>query len=239
MSETEPFDQGQLVLGFPRRDDTSFSTFYAGPNTALLKYLEAFWQPESDRENLYLWGPAQSGRSHLLHAACKLATQSGFRAFYLALSDWVHDAPADLLDGLESMDLICVDDIDCLTGRGQWQETLFHLYNRLQQFGGRLIFTADCSPHHLDIELADLKSRLAHAVVYQVYPLSDADKQEVFVRRAKHHGMVMSDEVVQYIMNRCERSIGQLLSVLDTLDRRSLQAKRRMTIPFVKEVMEW
>ncbi len=238
--------QQQLVLGFPEHDDRDFTTYYAGPNQALLDHLKAFWSSERPNSNLYIWGAPETGRTHLLHALCQESIEYERSAFYLPLKEYLAINEAfdeqvliQRLEGLEGMDLILLDDIDVLTGQHYWQEALFHLYNRMQETGGRMVFSASVAPRYLSIDLQDLKSRFSHSLIYQIESLTDEQKCAAFLSRARARGISLSVDVANYIMSRCQRSFAHLIEVLDRLDRRSLEAKRRMTIPFVKEVMGW
>lgn len=238
--------QQQLVLGFPEQDDRNFATFYGGPNQSLVAHLENFWSDEYPQDNLYIWGHTGSGRTHLLHALTNLTIDTNRSGYYLAADElptsdasWGEAQAIEKVDGLEGMDLICIDNINVIAGDPRWEEALFHLYNRMLTNGGRLVFSGPCAPRLLDIQLQDLKSRLCHSVVYQVDKLTDAEKCKAFQQHALQRGIRLSDEVANYIMSRSQRQFSNLMSLLDELDKRSLVEKRRMTIPFVKEVMNW
>ena len=230
----------QLPLGVRLRDDATFKNFYPGSNAVALGSVERLCQADAGwTENLiYLWGAAGVGRSHLLQAACLQMDQSDQQAVYLPLAELIEHGP-DLLEGLEHCQLVCLDDLQVLAGRDDWQEALFHLFNRLRDQGQRLLLSATTAPRELPLELADLRSRLSQALVFQLRELAEEDKLHALQLRASRRGLQMPDEVAAFILNRGTRSMNALFELLERLDQASLQAQRKLTIPFPTAVLGW
>lgn len=230
----------QLPLGVRLRDDATFANFYPGINAAAQGYVERLCEPEAGwvESLVYLWGPLGVGRSHLLQAACHRLEQQGAAALYLPLEEVAELGPA-LLEGLEQFELVCLDDVQRVATDPQWQEALFHLFNRLRDSGRRLLLSADAAPRELPLTLADLRSRLSQALVFQLRELSDEDKLRALQLRAFRRGLQMSEETGRFILTRSGRSMNELFEVLERLDQASLQAQRKLTIPFLKEVLDW
>lgn len=230
----------QLPLGVRLRDDATFANYYPGANAAALGYVERLCEAEAGwaESLIYLWGGAGVGRSHLLQAACLRFEQCGEQAVYLPLAELVEYGPT-MLDNLEQCELVCLDDLDAVAGRSDWEEALFHLFNRLRDSGRRLLLAASSSPRELPVKLADLQSRLTLALVFQLQSLSDEDKLRALQLRASRRGLHLSDEVGRFILTRGERSMSALFELLERLDQASLQAQRKLTIPFLKETLGW
>jgi DnaA family protein len=230
----------QLPLGVRLRDDATFANYYPGANAAALGYVERLCEAEAGwtESLIYLWGGEGVGRSHLLQAACLRFEQRGEQAVYLPLAEVVEYGP-ELLDNLEQCELVCLDDLDAVAGRREWEEALFHLFNRLRDSGRRLLLAASTSPRELPVRLADLQSRLTLALVFQLHALSDEDKLRALQLRASRRGLHLSDEVGRFILTRGERSMSALFELLERLDQASLQAQRKLTIPFLKETLGW
>ncbi|WP_339414328.1 DnaA regulatory inactivator Hda [Pseudomonas sp. EA_35y_Pfl2_R5] len=230
----------QLPLGVRLRDDATFANYYPGANAAALGYVERLCEADAGwtESLIYLWGGEGVGRSHLLQAACLRFEQRGELAVYLPLAEVVEYGPA-LLDNLEQCELVCLDDLDAVAGRSDWEEALFHLFNRLRDSGRRLLLAASSSPRELPVQLADLQSRLTLALVFQLQSLSDEDKLRALQLRASRRGLHLSDEVGRFILTRGERSMSALFDLLERLDQASLQAQRKLTIPFLKETLGW
>jgi len=230
----------QLPLGVRLRDDATFANYYPGANAAALGYVERLCEADAGwtESLIYLWGGEGVGRSHLLQAACLRFEQRGEQAVYLPLAEVVDYGPA-LLDNLEQCELVCLDDLRAVVGRADWEEALFHLFNRLRDSGRRLLLSADTAPRELPVQLADLQSRLTLALVFQLQSLSDEDKLRALQLRASRRGLQLSDEVGRFILTRGERSMSALFELLERLDQASLQAQRKLTIPFLKETLGW
>ncbi|MEH6564755.1 MAG: DnaA regulatory inactivator Hda [Halopseudomonas sp.] len=230
----------QLPLGIKLRDEATFANYFHGPNQAVVTAVRSFADPQIEPQDncLFLWGAEGSGRSHLLQAACHAMADAGALAMYLPLDELADESPA-LLEGMESVELLCIDQLDAVVGRPDWEEALFHLYNRLREQGGRLLIAAGAAPRALALGLADLASRLSWGLVFQLQTLDDQGKQEVLKLRAAQRGLQLNDEVARYILSRGARGMVELFAALERLDQASLQAQHRLTIPFVKREMGW
>ena len=157
----------QLPLGVRLRDDATFANYYPGANAAALGYVERLCEADAGWTDslIYLWGAPGVGRSHLLQAACLRFEQRDEAAVYLPLAE-VADYGPELLDNLEQCELVCLDDLEAVAGRADWEEALFHLFNRLRDAGKRLLLAAATSPRELGVQLPDLQSRLTLALVF-------------------------------------------------------------------------
>lgn len=227
----------QLPLGLGLRDDATFSNFYPGASEPLVGRL--LHQFDADGEPfLYLWGPPGVGRSHLLQAACHQASARDLRTLYLPLEELGHFPPL-MLEDVERLDLLAIDDLERVVGRKRWEEALFHAFNRLRDSGKRLVIAADRPPRQLDIQLADLASRLTWGVTFHMGLPGDEERLGALQLRASLRGMQLPDEVARYILHRGPRQLGDILRCLDVLDSASLSAQRKLTIPFVKNALGW
>ena len=188
----------QLPLGLNLSEHYSLSNFYF-KQTELQAALTSF--TESDEFSfLYLWGGKSTGKSHLALAMTAQAALQGQTA-YLPLTELISAMHPDVLQRLEKLRLVCIDDIHLLNGEQQWQEALFHCFNRLQQSNSKLLVTATVSPLQLTLQLADLRSRLASGLTYQLDALSDDDKRFALLQQAKIRGLELTDEVISYLLN--------------------------------------
>ena len=229
----------QLSLDVSLVDDATFNNFFTTPASANHQVLDVLRSQLStlDETSVFIWGNIGVGCSHLLQAACHAAHDASMTAVYLPLSELKDYSPADLLNGLEFQNLICIDDVQLVFGAEDWERQLFHLYNRVKDQGGRLLFAATEVPLSDAIQLADLRSRLNWGLVFQVVVLSDEEKVAALILRATKRGMDMSFDVGQFILSRYSRDLTRLFQLLDRLDKASLVEQRRLTIPFVKDVL--
>lgn len=227
----------QFALALSLGDEVTFENFDPGNNVELIDLLKQTASNKGERI-LYICGTRGQGCSHLLQACCHEATQHQVSSVYLPLSQLITLSPDEVLHGLELLQLICIDDIHLVAGVPGWEEAVFHLFNRVYDAGGRIVITANDLPKSLPFRLPDLISRLSWGIVYQWRPLTDNEKLRVLTMRAKQRGIHLSEEVGKYILTHCPRHMSTLFAALDALDKASLAAQRRLTIPFVKEVLE-
>lgn len=231
MTDPMTTEYPQLPLGIGLKDTATFDNFYPAGNELVLQALQ-----QGNDTALYLWGPVGSGKSHLLQALCHAAAAKGESPVYLPLQELVSLSPA-LLEGLEQQALIAIDDIQVVAGLSQWEESLFHLYNRVRDSGHRLVVSATSAPAGLTLTLPDLTSRLGWGPVFQLSALTDMDKRRALQLRAHGRGLEMGDEVADYLLKRCPRDMDSLFNLLNRLDQASLAAQRRLTIPFVRQLL--
>ena len=227
----------QYPLRIRLRDEAGFSNFHAGPNEAVAGRLHA-WVTAPGSGSLLLCGAPGAGKSHLLNAVCLAAEAAGQQPVSLSLREASALAP-EALQGFEAFDPVCLDDLDDLPDDVAWQEALLHLFNRVQDAGGRLLIAGCQPPAALSWALPDLASRLRALPVWQLALPDDDQRAAMLQARAEHRGLDMPDEVTRYILRRASRDPGELLGVLDQLDDASLRHQRRLTVPFVRQVLGW
>lgn len=228
----------QLALGVKLRDDARFDNFHGERNAEAARRLREATERSGATPSVIVCGDRDTGKSHLLQAVCHLAEQSERAAVCVSMEELLPFGP-DALGGLEFNDLVCLDDLDGVAGREDWEEAVFHLYNRVQDRGGQLVISLSDLPTARPFALADLISRLSHGLLVQLGINRDDDRLRILMARAEKRGLVMGEDVAAFILRRAPRSLAQLLAALDQLDDNSLKAQRRLTIPFVKSVMDW
>jgi DnaA family protein len=225
----------QLALAIKLNDEATLTDFNWQNNNLLQQQLQVMLALNGDRL-LYLWGPKGSGKSHLLQASCQ-AVNSIQSAIYLPLT-FLKEWGPQTIEGLEDQTLICIDDIDAIGNDPAWEEALFHLYNRIKdKEKSLLIISGNQPPAMIAINLADLRSRLAWGLVIQLNELSDEEKITTLKLHAFKRGFELPESVAQFLLNRCSRNMHDLHQLLNRLDDASLAAHRKITIPFVKNIL--
>jgi DnaA-homolog protein len=219
----------QLSLALTLEDHASFATFVAGENGAAVEHVRAV--ATGGHGTLWLWGAARSGRSHLLQAACRAASEANKRAMYVSLPA---ASPAVLAD-LDKVELLAIDDVDAVAGDREWERPLFTILNAFLAQAGGLLLTAGAPAVRCGFALADLASRGAGAVTYRLAPLTDANKAAALKRHAAARGLELDDAAAEFLIKRVARDMRVLTDWLARLDRAALRAQRRLTIPFIRE----
>lgn len=225
----------QIPLRLEPLRDSSFENFVSGPNHAVVKALKNL--PNEPGSNIFLSGSEGSGKSHLLNASCVETRARQGRAFYLALKRLPKDAIASL-QGLEKLDLVCVDDLHVIAGDREWEEALFHCFNRIREANGRLLVSSRERLSAVGLGLPDLASRLAWGLRLQLLPLEDKDKLAVINQHSDTLGLSLPDDVQQYLLKHHDRSMAALIHTVENLQQAALTHKRRITIPLAREVLK-
>jgi len=226
----------QLPLTFEPRERYTFNAFIAGQNQLAVDLVRQMASGEGESQIL-IWADRGNGKSHLLQAACNLASQSQMTVCYLPAREIIGSA-AQVFEGLEQLDMVCIDDIDAMMQSSKWEEALFDLINRVRENGKRILFAANKSPDSCVINLADLRSRLSWGPVFHLNELKDEDKIKAMQKRAEQSGLEMTDNVANYLLTHYPRDLFDLFERLDHLDKASMAMQRRLTIPFIKSVLE-
>lgn len=228
----------QMPLRLQADGRFSFDRFVSTDNEALLNQLEKLSRFASSRaEQLYLYGPASSGKTHLLQAACREASRQGRGSAYIPLSVF-NQQGAGSLAGLDDTPFIAVDDCDAVLSDGTWQEQLFHLINGARARRHSLVMAGRENPVLMQLSLRDLQSRLVWGGVYAVQRLPDADKITVLTRVAAEAGYRLSGDAAHYILNTYPRDLSSLVVLVQRLVDSGQPRNHAITIPLVKRVLE-
>jgi DnaA family protein len=228
----------QLPFDFSASEKYTFDNFLvSAKNSELVNLLTSFDRLEETVA--FVWGTTGVGKSHLLQALCnENEVNESLQSLYLPMQKIKVFGP-DVFASLHHMELICIDDFDLVVRDKAWEESLFEFFNRSREAGVKLLVSSDKSPRGLDFALPDLASRMSWGVIYRLHELSDDEKLLALDARAADKHMPLSSDVLNYIFQRHSRDLQSLLEVLNRLDELSLAEKRRLTIPFVRQVMDW
>ena len=229
-------DYQQLPLSFTPRERFVFDTFIPGPNQLAINLIIE-QANASGEQQIFLSAAKGGGKSHLLQAACNQASLGQQSVCYLPAAEII-TASGQVFDGLEQLDLVCLDDIHLFMQQGAWEESLFDLINRMRESGKSLLFASAQPLEALAINLPDLRSRLAWGPVFQLLELDDEDKITALRVRAEQYGLELAENVGRYLLSHYPRNLFELFERLDRLDRASMAMQRRLTIPFIKGVLQ-
>lgn len=223
----------QLALPLRLQDHAVFETFWPAGNESVVAWLEELGA-EPKGPGAWIWGRSSAGKSHLLQALCD---RLGDQAAYVPLRE-LRDAGPGILEGLEARGFLCIDDAAAVAGDGGWERALFNLFNAAAESTSVLVIASQGPPADSGFELADLVSRFSQLAVFRLRPLDDDELERALQLRARHRGLELPDETARYLSRRSRRDMASLYALLDRLDSESLIAKRRLTVPFVKSVLD-
>ncbi len=224
----------QLTLPLASSELPTFDNFVVGPNVETVSALKNLSNEQSEKL-CFVYGVKGCGISHLLQSCVSLAEQKNINTLYFSLCE--EGVSAEMLSGLDDYDLLYLDHLEDVIPDPGWEDALFHLFNSLRDQGKGLVLGSCDVPDNLCIQLPDLLSRLNGMMRYHLKELTDQDKEAALIKRAKSAGLAITPEVVRFMISRGSRDLRQLIAKLEKLDQASLQSKRAVTIPFVKEVL--
>lgn len=251
----------QLPLAFKLLETATFNSFFTSVcNQQVLCGLQEFLVPGNknkyNKENFfYLWGKSGVGKTHLLQATCNYALENNIQAMYISLEQIVNlkyhlscntnnthginqENPecnlSNYLLGLESIQLLCLDNLECIINDLELQKEVFYLFNKIKSLDNKLIIAANDSPVHIPLILLDLKSRMSWGITYLLSELSEHDKMLALMMRAKQVGLNLPLKVAKFLLSRVSRGTKDLFATLEALDNATLSAKRKLTVPFIK-----
>lgn len=221
-----------LLLRWPAQQ--RFETFLPGANGAALALLQEAAACTSPW--VFLCGPAGSGKTHLLLAACAAATAGGRSAQFLPLGSLGGDR-AGAIRALGGSDLLALDDVHAIAGDAAAEHALFDLYNRCKMEKSTLLFSAVVAPAQVGINLPDLVSRLSACAQVRLAPLDDAERRNWLRARAQVRGLILDDAVLDWLFAHHARDLSSLADLLERMDRAALAAQRRITVPFLRALL--
>jgi DnaA family protein len=220
----------QLLLDLGAQQAPTFAGFVTGRNAELLQRLQGIAHAQEQTalhdRFVYFWGESGAGKTHLLHA---LARANGASRLIAA------DAPDSAFDYTPAVQCYLLDDCECLPPEAQI--AAFNLFNQIREQDGYLISTGAQPPARLQMR-EDLRTRLGWGLIYQLYGLTDDEKTAALTRSAQARGMMLSPGVLSYLLTHYRRDMPSLSRMLDALDRTSLETKRPITLPLLRDLLQ-
>jgi DnaA family protein len=215
----------QIPLALAFDTARTFESFVPGANTMALDHLRAMHAASAP---VYLWGPAGSGKTHLLQALAQQFQAQGAQVGWFGAGDpapWVVDETRTLvvLDGCDAYDV-------------DQQQAAFALFVDASTRGVPVAGAGRLPPVDLPLR-DDLRTRLGWGHVLAIQPLSEAESRAALRREADRRGLFLSDEVIDYLLTRFSRDMKHLMSLLDRLDEFALVNKRAITLPLLRQML--
>lgn len=218
----------QLLLTLDPARAQTLESFVVGQHAELLALLHRFAARQASSfavRSLYIWGAGGVGKSHLLHALDSVPT---VRLLTPA-------APLAAFEFNPDISLTLVDDCHLLDA--EQQGAVFNLYNQIKEHEQFFVGCGDLPPARLQVR-EDLRTRLGWGLIYQLHGLSDQEKIAALEHAAQARGIVLPAGVLAYLITHVQRDMPSLTSILQAVINLSLEIKRPITLPFLRDVIQ-
>jgi DnaA family protein len=225
----------QLPLPLVLPEHSTLDDYIFGHNQTLQDLLRQ-QREQHNQPLLYLTGPVGAGRTHLLLGQCQAAQTLGLQVTYLPCTQYTQLHPTIFQD-LAQLNLVALDDIDCLAGQADWEAALFHLYNQARDRQCQLLVSATAAARGLPFQLPDLSSRLSSGITYRHRPLTESQQAQLLSQLASRQGLSLPETVSHYLLQRYTRDTHKLVALMHDLNQASLSTQRPLTIPFVRNYL--
>lgn len=221
----------QLTFPWSKPNKSTFNDFYFDNKNLELK--KSLLEGDDD---LFLYGIKQSGKSFLLQAICNLFASKNKSSLYIPISE-VKKYGTNFIDSLDSLDLVCIDDIDLIHSDQEWEVAIFNLINDCLISGCRLIFSSALNPSSIEFELIDLISRIKKIDHVELFPVSEDNLFDAINFICNIRSINLGDREINYLITYSKRNIADLMDIINKLDNLSMQLKRKITVPLIKEII--
>ena len=221
----------QLTFPWNKPNKSTYNNFYFDKKNLALK------NSLKGNDDLFLYGINQCGKSYLLQATCNFYSLQNKSSVYMPFKDLINKG-VSLIESLEYLDVICIDDIDLIASDREWEIGIFNLINDCMTSNCRLIFSSSLNPSKIYFELKDLSSRIKKIDHIELFPIRDNELTEALKFICKSRSINLTNREINYLITYSKRSISYLLSIVDSLDKYSMESKRKITIPLIKEIIE-
>ena len=223
----------QLTFPWNKINKSSLEGFYSSEdNTHIVSILK----DKAFQEDLFIYGSKESGKTYLLQAMCNSYSSDNKSSLYIPLKKAM-DYGVEIFESLENIQLICLDGIENVISIIEWEKAIFNLINKTLISKSRLIITSSEDLHSLNFFLPDLESRLRKIESYELMPIQDKDILDALKYISKLKSINLGDKEARYLVTYAQRNISNLVHILESLDQLSMEMKRKITIPLIKEVI--
>lgn len=226
----------QQALNLQLTQTNSFGTFFSGSDPTLISVLKSVASGVLEEPQIFLWGVASTGKTHVLQAMCRVASEGRRRAMYIPMKE-LHTQDSASIGELQNLDLVCIDDVQVIAKNSQWEKALFNFINHHRSNKTTIVISSLHAPTENLFELPDLNSRAVWGPVYKLTPLAEEQLDDALFFHAQVRGLELTEEVRRYLLTRYQRDVSTMVAIIELLDKTSLQEQRKVTIPFLKKTL--
>ena len=220
----------QLTFPWSKLNKFTFDDFFFDSSNEEIKLAL------KNNDDLFLYGAKSSGKSFLLQSTCNYYALDNKSSVYIPISEAIKHGTG-FIDSLEGLDLICLDGIDLIASNQEWEVGIFNLINNCHTSKCRLIFSSCINPSSINFELNDLRSRIKKIDHIELYPISDVNLPKAIKFVSQLRSINLGDKEINYLLTYTKRNMSDLVEIISKLDQLSMELKRKITIPLIKEII--
>ena len=223
----------QLTFPWNTINKSSLEGFYTSKDNL---HLVSILKDKTFQDDLFIYGSKESGKTYLLQAMCNSYSSDNKSSLYMPLEKAMNYG-VEIFESLENIQIICLDGIENVISDIEWEKAIFNLINKALISKSRLIMTSSENLKSLNFYLPDLESRLRKIESYELMPIQDKDILDALQYISKLKTINLGDKEARYLVTYAQRNISNLVKILESLDQLSMEMKRKITIPLIKEVI--
>jgi len=220
----------QLTFPWNKTNKSKFDNFYF--ESSNIKVKDALL----GSGDIFLYGLEKTGKTYLLQSLCNYYFNEGKTSLFMPLKE-VSDLGSQITESLESLDLICIDNVDLITGDDSWEIAIFNLINDCLLTNCRLVFCSSFNPSNINFELKDLMSRIKKINHIELFPVNTNNLSQAIKFIANSRSINLGEREIDYLITYSERSIANLVNIIKKLDDISMELKTKISVPLIKEVI--
>ncbi len=223
----------QLPLALRYPPDQRLDTFVTPPSTGIARLEQLL----NGGDWIYLQGASGVGKTHLALGCCAEAETRGLHAHYLPVTAMAGHLGSGALPSPQPNAFYAIDGLDAIAGQRDEEIALFHFHNAAHDARARVLYTARNAPDGLGLSLPDLLSRLEQCSRLSLALPDDATRALILQQRAERRGVQFDDAAIDWLLRHESRDLTRLTGIFEQLDKAALAAKRRLTLPFLRQVL--
>ena len=223
----------QLALQIQINERASLNNFFVSKNNNKTIQILKDLLNSNNGAQIFIDDLGSYGKSYLLQAICNDFSNSNNSSIYIPMEEAINLDPS-ILEGVSELNLICIDDVDLINNRREWEIALFNLINECYEKECFLLLSG--SINKLEA-IPDLVSRIKKMETLRLEAINDDELLEATQAISKNLNIEISDKNMNYLINNSKRDIKTIFRTLSQLERESLERKKSIGLNLIKEVI--
>ena len=229
----------QLIFPFQINQKASFDSFFCSPDNLNLMTRLADIVSSQDTSELIIHGEEGSGKSFLMQAICNELSSAEKQFAFIPMKK-AFNMGVEIFQNLGSLDAVCIDDLQLILANQDWETALFNLINECQQSNCSLMLSlGGTQPLDESVILPDLLSRIKRMEFIALHAVQDEFFNQAIDFVAQQLDIKIEEAELEFLLKHQTRIFSLLVENIITLDNQAASLKRKITIPLIKETLNF